>query len=391
MHAQHLPNPAKMPAHASPESRGNSPTPPTNSPAWIRLRARAGTNRPRHAQGFALIAVLGLLMVLSLVAAFIADYAERRLEQTFALRQQLQSRLDSEATLATLLHIVATRPLHYNAYLLQTPPPPSHADPFSRPPADIDLNQHPHLRLEGRRYAGLGNSAFALQDEGALLSLLDPDRERWARLFAQHQLSPQQAERFLDQLQDYTDQDDLRRLNGAISGDYLSQGLPPPTQRLMTSPGQVFNLLDSQSLNKELQAMLPLITTHSGQLHNINTAPQAVLQTIPGVDEALARALVLERQNKPYADLADANQRLGRIIPLDALSTPNQASPYLRIQLWAEAGSCRQPIWLGLSSTPTSRLSPWQIDYFFNLDHEPPCLALQPVVFPPLFEPPMGR
>src|SRR5688572_23958664 len=73
----------------------------------------------RRQSGFALIAVLGLLSVLSLVATFIADYAEQRAQQSVLLRQQLQARLDEQATLATLLHIVATRPLLTNAYALQ--------------------------------------------------------------------------------------------------------------------------------------------------------------------------------------------------------------------------------------------------------------------------------
>ncbi|MFD2405990.1 hypothetical protein ACFSVK_09795 [Azorhizophilus paspali] len=178
-------------------------------------------------KGFALIAVLGLLTVLSLVAAFIAGYAEQRMEQTYQLRERLQGKLDSEATLATLLHIVATRPLVQNAYLLQTPASRTdNDDPFSRGQDILDINALPHLKVDSQTYQGLGNSRFALQDEGSLLSLLDPDRERWSALFRQHGLSPQQTERFLDQLQDYTDRDDLRRLNGAVSSDYASQGLP---------------------------------------------------------------------------------------------------------------------------------------------------------------------
>lgn len=353
-------------------------------------RAWPGTAVAKRSQGFALIAVLGLLMVLSLVAAFISSYAEQRLEQTFQLREQLQRRLDGDATLATLMHVVATRPLVQNAYLLRSPPPAeSSYDPFSSAAADVDVSTYPHLSVDGRRYQGIGASTFALQDEGSLLSLLDPDRERWTALFRQNGLTPQQAERFLDQLQDYTDQDDLRRLNGATSSDYLNQGLAPPPQRLMISPGQVFNLLDSTALHDPLLAMLPFATTRSGQLHNLNTAPAAVLQTIPGIDESLAEALVQARQTRPYADLADANQRLGRIIPLDPLAAPSQASPYLRIKLWTVMADCRQPIWLGLSSTPTSRTTPWEIDYLFSLDHEQPCRTPQPVAFPPLLEPAM--
>lgn len=327
-------------------------------------------------KGFVLIAVLGLLVVLSLVASFIGSYAEQRLEQTSQLREQLQGRLDQEATLATLEHIIATRPLVNNAYLL--------AEPATAEDGGTDNTGQPRLVVDGQRYRGIGQSAFALQDEGPLLSLLAPDRDRWMSLFQSHGLSPQEAERFLDQLQDYTDKDDLRRLNGANAEDYLAQGLQPPPQRLMISPGQVFNLLDARSWREELYRLLPLVTTRSGQLHNLNTAPAEVLQTIPGVDASLAQAIVEERARKPFADLSEANTRLGRIIPLDPLAVPMQASPYLRVQIWAAGGSCRQSLWVGISSTPTSRLTPWEIDYSFAYEHEQPCRTPEQLAVPPL-------
>ena len=371
------------------------PIQPRRQPALRNARAFAQRRCAPSAtgqRGFALIAVLGLLMVLSLVAAFIADYAERRLEQTFILRQQLQTRLDSDATLATLLHVIASRPLTHNAFLLQPPPTPmtSSLDPFSQAAAEPDLTGIPHLTVDGRRYHGIGETAFAIQDEGPLLSLIEPDRTRWNELLRGQGLAANQAERFLDQIQDYTDQDDLRRLNGASSADYTSQGLAAPPQRLMISPGQIFNLLDAGKLQPHLRALLPFITARSGQLHNINTAPAAVLATIPGMDDRLAEAIVAERHNAPFSDLADANKRLGRIIPLDPLATPSQASPFLRIQLWPQGGACRQPIWLGLSSTPSSRLAPWEIDYLFALDHDQPCLAPRQLAAAPLFEPAVG-
>ena len=225
-----------------------------------------------------------------------------------------------------------------------------------------------------------------MQDEGSLLSLLDPDRERWTNLFRQQGLQPQEAERFLDQLQDYTDQNDLRRLNGASSSDYHSQGLAPPPQRLMISPGQVFNLLDAAKLEQPLRAMLPLATTRSGQLHNLNTMPKDVIQSIPGIDAALAQGLIDARQNKPFKDLADANARIGRIIPLDPLAIPSLASAFIRVRIWPDALSCRQSIWLGISSTPGSRQTPWDIDYFFTFDNEQPCPAPQQLADEPLFQ-----
>ncbi|MFD2836485.1 hypothetical protein ACFS3C_07760 [Azotobacter vinelandii] len=128
--------------------------------------------------------MLGLLTVLSLVAAFIAGYAEQRMEQTYRLRERLQGKLDSEATLATLLHIIATRPRVQNAYLLQAPASRAdNDDPFSRGQDIPDIGALPHLKVDGQVYQGLGSSRFVLQDEGSLLSLLDPDRERWSALF----------------------------------------------------------------------------------------------------------------------------------------------------------------------------------------------------------------
>lgn len=344
---------------------------------------------PRKAQGFVLIAVLGLLIVLSLTAGFIASYAERRLEQSHQLKLNIQSQLDSEATLATLMHSIATRPVIANALLPGELPATLTAERFDTFQArnELDITQHPRITLDGRRYLGLGQSAFAIQDEGSLLSLLEPDRERWTQLLGQFGLNHQQAERFLDQLQDYTDKDDLRRLNGATSQDYRRLNLPIPPQRLMISPGQIYNLLDARQLHSELTAILPFTTARSGQLHNINTAPQAVLQTMPGIDSDTARALINERRNKPFSSLSDANERLGRIIPLDALGTPTQASQYLRIQLWADASACRQSLWVGISSTPTSLIAPWEIDYTFTFDHEPTCHAPEKLAIAPLFDP----
>lgn len=346
----------------------------------------------RHQQGFALIAVLSLLMVLSLIASFIAGYAEQRIEQAQDIRQRLQDQLDSDATLATLLHLIATRPLQQNAYLAALPPATPAAFPgFGQSEATIDLATLAHLRVDGQLYSGLGNSLFAIQDEGSLLSLLDPDRTRWSLLFQQLGHSPQQADRFLDQLLDYTDRDDLRRINGANAADYQARGLPAPPQRLLISPAQIHELLDAPALRDTLVRLLPLATARSGQLHNLNTAPAAVLQTIPGLEPDLAQAIADERRQRPFASLADANQRLGRIIPLDPLAVPTQASAFLRLLLWSDRHTCRQPIWVGISSTPTSRLTPWEIDYSFAHPHEQSCAAPQPLDFPPLFEPPMAR
>ncbi|MGB5855880.1 MAG: hypothetical protein WBH20_11560 [Oceanisphaera sp.] len=307
---------------------------------------------PKKEQGFVLIAVLGMIMLLTLIASFVSGYAEQRLNQTLELRTRWQQQLDQEATLATLQFIGATEERTHGGFA---------------------LSSDELLRLDSQAYLGLGQAVFALQDEGSLLSLLEPDRDRWQRLLYKEGLSASQAEQFLDQLQDYTDQDDLRRLNGASRQDYQQTGLEPPTQRFMISPGQVFNLLNGEQWQPLLHKTLPLITARSGQLNNLNTAPEAVLATLPGTDENLWPQLVAEREQGPYQDLSDANRRLGMILPLDPLAVATYPSTFMRIQLWPNKDDCRQVTWIGLTLTPSSNRAPWEIDYVFNYQHTQAC------------------
>ena len=324
---------------------------------WHKLSAApvptAAIRTPKQ-HGFVLIAVLGMIMLLSLIASFVASYAEQRLNQTLELRSRWQQELDQQATLATVQYMLATH---------------------ARTNGGWQFSANEILRVDGRPYYGIGNALFAVQDEGSLLSLLDPDRERWQRLLYKQGLSASQTEQFLDQLQDYTDQDDLRRLNGATSTDYLQAGLEPPPQRLMVSPGQVFNLFNAQQWQAVLHDILPLSTIHSGQLNNINTAPQEVLATLVGGEDSLWQALVEARSQQPFINLSDANQRLGQILPLDPFAVPTLPSPYVRLQLWLNKDDCRQATWIGLTLTPNSNRVPWDINYVFNYQQPQPCRA----------------
>lgn len=323
--------------------------------SFCRASLSASVSKPAplaSQQGFVLIAVLGMIMLLSLIASFVASYADQRLEQAIELRSRWQQHFAQEATLATVQFMLATTERNTGGWEVEP---------------DVTL------RTDNRPYYGLGSTVFAAQDEASLLSVLDPDRDRWQRLLYKEGLSANEAEQLLDQLQDYTDQDDLRRLNGANSIDYQQAGLAPPTQRFMISPGQLFNLLNAAQWRPLLYKLLPLSTTRSGQLLNINTAPQAVLATLPVTDDSVWQELVAERADNPFSSLGDANQRLGRILPLDAMSMPTLPSNFIRLQLWSNDTDCRQATWIGLTLTPSSNRAPWEIDYVFDYQHSQPC------------------
>ncbi len=329
-------------------------------------------------QGFVLIAVLGLLMVMSLVAAFVAAYAEQRTQQAIYLRQSWQAKLDQQSTIATLLHLVATRPRVAQGYALALP-------------VDLNLTEQNELAIaaDSRVYQGIGKSQFAIQDEGALVSLLDPDRDRWHALLKERGLAPIEADRVLDQLLDYTDQDDLRRLNGANDADYLAKGLLKPTHRLMIGPGEFFNLLEANQWSWA-PSLLPMLTTRSGQLLNLNTMPLELLGSLNGIDRETAAMLVSLRQQRPFSSLADANTRVGKLLPLTDEQVPGIVSSYTRLMVWSGDNECRQQKWIGISLSPSSTQAPWEIDYAFTFDHEQSCGAPQSLVVAPLFPAPVA-
>lgn len=341
------------------------------------------TTRRSNTQGFVLITVLGMIIVISLVAAFIDTYATQRLHQAEGVRQSWESRLDQQATLATILHTVATRPRGAQGYIFE----------LNKMSADslVSSSQH-QLAADGRAYHGIGKSGFSVQDEGALLSLLDPNRQRWQLLLSRYGLTSAESERFLDLLLDYTDKDKLRRLNGATDDDYVARGMMLPRHRLMVSPGEIGNLLDADKWEEWLPSVQMLSTTRSGQLLNINTMPAPLLATLDGFDDDLIARMVLLRQEKPFSSIEDANQRLGKLLPLDPSMVPGIISIYSRVMIWDQSNGsdCRHQKWIGISLSPSSKHAPWDIDYAITFDHGPDCGMLRPLLAAPLFSTPVA-
>ena len=345
---------------------------------------RCFSTQQSYTQGFVLIAVLGMIVVISLVAAFIDTYATQRLHQAEGVRQSWESRLDQQATLATILHTVATRPRGPQGFLFE----------INKMSADSLVSSSPlhQLAADGRSYHGIGKSGFSVQDEGALLSLLDPNRQRWQLLLSRYGLTSAESERFLDLLLDYTDKDKFRRLNGATDEDYAAKGMMLPRHRLMVSPGEIGNLLDADKWEEWLPSVQMLSTTRSGQLLNINTMPAPLLATLDGFDDDLIARMVLLRQEKPFSSIEDANQRLGKLLPLDPSMVPGIISIYSRVMIWDQSNGsdCRHQKWIGISLSPSSKHAPWDIDYAITFDHGPDCGMLRPLLAAPLFSTPVA-
>jgi general secretion pathway protein K len=160
----------------------------------------------RRTKGFALAAVLWLLAGMTILAAMISQS-----NQILAQRQaQLKLRADAEQEFLSsrseaLYWLSSSKSL-----------PEGYGWPGQL------------LKVDGRGYAGSGNSTLQVQDVRGLLNLNQPNRERLARLLVRCGAEEAGTNSLLDALEDYMEAGELKRLNGAKSFEYSSAGMAMP-------------------------------------------------------------------------------------------------------------------------------------------------------------------
>ena len=113
---------------------------------------------------------------------------------------------------------------------------------------------------------------------------------------------------------DWRDPDTLPRGNGAEKADYIKQNkLVLPTNAPFRD---VEDMLHVNAVTPEIYAqVIPYLTIRGTGQVNINTAPEALLRTLPGItDDVVARILALRSQGRRIESLSEvfaAQQRPG--------------------------------------------------------------------------------
>jgi len=227
----------------------------------------------KNERGFALIAALWLLVVLSSVGLelslaardrrVVALNAAERTQAAWAARSGLET---GRARLERLLRETAA------------------------PNPDPWWNAQAFLPDTPRQ----GDAAFHVmaREANAALNLNRAGEEELRRLFAALRLDATKADSLAQAIADWRDADDLHRARGAERGAYLESGAPtlPRNGPLRSVP----ELLDVRGMTPELFASVsPFVTVAGTGLVNLNAAPREVLLALPGMsDEAVA---VIER------------------------------------------------------------------------------------------------
>lgn len=291
--------------------------------------------------GFVLVATLWILAAIALGAAFFAE----RVAQSRRLAQQSleisQALTEIESTRAEILFRLSTTRFSVHG--------------VGESPTNA-------MWLDDSPYRGTGEDIVRLQDHRGLVNLNRPDAGLLFRLLGQFGVPIEYRDRMLDTLLDYTDADDLHRLNGAESREYAGLGLPAPPNDWLSSPYQARNIIgwrDREELWKDGR-FLRVVMASRVSIFNPNTAPREVIASQPGSSLEIADIVMKERRNAPLATLnllaALTGQSLANIE--DYSLTPGNS---VRITLYRKG----MP-WMfvyGITFTPTSELWPWRVDY----------------------------
>jgi general secretion pathway protein K len=233
------------------------------------------------AQGFVLAAVLWLLAGLTVVAALASQYAVDAANSAHLLRMKAQAESDFLSSRSRVLYLLAATAVHVNGRVgAQTP-----------------------LAVDDRLYGAQGASLVQVQDARGLINLnrMQPDVAQ--RFLANCGVPGKDIAPLLDKLLDYTDSDDLTRLQGAEAPAYREAGRAGPANALLTDVQELWQVLDWESVRPAWQAKGcdRAVTVLSDGGLNLNTAPLPVMLA-NGVSQAFAQAVVNQRARVAGAD-----------------------------------------------------------------------------------------
>ncbi len=229
-------------------------------------------------RGFALAAALWLLAGLAIVVSLVNDAALSSAERVRQLRERADFVRSSLATRANMLYFLS----------LSTPQAAGFAGRLGTVLADETPYKFDPL------------SVVRLQDLGGLVNLNSFERPIMERFMQSCGVEPDQIPFLIDTLEDYTDEDDLQRINGAEKLVYALQSKPPPRNARLLSVEEIWQVHGWAKYQQSWASngCARALTTHQGNSSSVNlaTAPAMVLRA-QGLDETTVADLVAARSS----------------------------------------------------------------------------------------------
>ena len=304
---------------------------------------------PRRHRGFVLVVTLWILAIITVAAAYFAERVASSV--TLARQSQLTSEvlLDMSSTRAEILFRLGTTRM--GIYGLG--PTPQTA-----------------IALDNRAYAGVGHDIVRLQDSRGLINVNFIQPDLLLRLLGQMGVPAENRDAMLDTLNDYTDTDDLRRLNGAEAAEYRARGMPLPPNDWLVTPSQLQNIIgwrERAALWNESR-FSEIVTTSRTLGFNPNTAPREALAALPGSSGEIADNLIKLRALNPLTNVSQLAGLAGQA----GLDSDNlKFFPGDNVRLTQESDKIRWVLRYQIALTPFADRAPWRIDYYIKTGATP--------------------
>ena len=272
------------------------------------------TGTRQHEHGFALMAVVWIITLLSVIAFSFAVMAKVDTYATMGFKEAMEQRYLAEAGIQrAIVELTHVRTLKMR----------NTADTTEVIKTD---------RTVYTREMGTGSYTFRITDESGKIdinALTDKTAIVLNNLLRNFSSSEEEANTIVDSILDWKDTDDAHRLRGAENSYYMS--LPTPyraknagfetLEELILVKGMTRDVLYG---NEKRKGIIHFITVHScAATVNMNAAPKEVLMAIPHMTEGLADT-ILARHG---ANATASQQDLAEVIGLSYKEILNYASP----------------------------------------------------------------
>ena len=303
----------------------------------------APLRRARPQRGFVLVLTLWVMVIVAIAAGYFAQRVARAVELAQQSRQNTRALIDMASTRSEMLYRLASSTM-----------------------TEYGLGRgSTAIYLDDRPYRGEGNTLVRLQDSRGLLNLNLVDDGRLNRFLGLLGIEADQRSHLIDTLRDYTDADNLTRLNGAEADEYRAQGLPPPTNRDLVTPWQAKRIIGWRTTPELWQnaRLTNLTTTNQSVGINPNTAPAEVLATLPGVTQEMAQIILAQRKLMPFTNEGQITQIT--MMPLDLpMGMGVIAIPSDTLRITQSSPGLPWAIQYNIKLTPNSQDAPWRTDYY---------------------------
>lgn len=261
--------------------------------------------RSRERRGVALLAALWLVVVIASVALQFSLVARERTLIGLAASERTRDRAASSGALATVvarmdndLRLRATT--QGNAAALRSSDPWLGADSIYSAPVTV----------------GAVTVEVVATDLGARLNVNRMSESELRTLFGFVLRDYQLADQLAQSIADWIDADDLARVAGGESDQYIADGLLIlPTNSAFR---EIEDLIYVRGMTADiLAAVKPYITALGFSTRiNVNTAPEAVLRTVPGMtDVVVANILAMRSAGRRIESLASVSAAVQRSQP----------------------------------------------------------------------------